>query len=200
MLGMVVAVVVFILFNRRFWPVVLAFMALFIVVFQPLLLKVRDVSLVSDAVMEQEKILSFNGNGRLTFWHDAINIIKDNPVLGTGLNTYTMVIKKYVTMWAIYPHNCYLQMGAELGLVGLALFLWFLTAIIVQVSFLIRRLPQAPERWLLAAFFAGWCGFLVHSGLDTTLYSSQLTAIFWVLTGAMAAFGKQSLGGCDGSK
>ncbi|MBF0386318.1 MAG: O-antigen ligase family protein [Candidatus Omnitrophica bacterium] len=189
--GMVVAAIILIAHNRRLWPAVLAFTSLFILIFQPLLLKIRDVSFVADTVGGQSSFGVFNGNGRLVFWRDALKVIADNPIFGTGLNSYTMVIKKYVPMWAIYPHNCYLQMGAELGLVGLALFLWFMIALMIKMSSGIGRLPKEPERWLLTAFFAGWCGFLVHSGLDTSLYSSQLTAIFWVVTGAMAAFGKQ---------
>lgn len=189
-LGMVMAAAIFIGLNRRLWPVVLAFMVLFLLVFQPLLLKIRDVSFTSDRVALRSDHKMFSGDGRLGFWQDALKIIHDHPVFGTGLNTYTPVIKDYSVTWKAYPHNCYLQMGAELGLVGLALFLWLLTAVMIEVVSRIRALPIGPERWLLAAFFAGWCGFLVHSALDTSLYSSQLTAVFWVLTGGMLAFGK----------
>ena len=70
-----------------------------------------------------QSVLEQGGSGRLAFWKKAISIIRSSPVCGTGLNTYTRIIKRDPdpkTWW--YAHNCYLQMAAETGLGRAGLF------------------------------------------------------------------------------
>lgn len=194
-MGAVAACLIFVCFVRRSWLFVLACVTIFGLVFMPMMVEDRQTSIISDSISDPRAI---GGNGRLGFWRDAMRIIYDHPILGTGLNTYTKVIKEYAEVWKAYPHNCYLHMCAELGVVGLTLFLWFLGAVGVFVTRRIWGLPDSPDRTLLAACFAGWCGVLLHSALDTTLYSSQLSALFWVMTGALLAFGRSSECCADG--
>lgn len=58
--------------------------------------------------------------GRLAAWRDTIEIIKDFPLFGTGLNTYGSAMVFYQTtdfpnLW-VWAHNDYLQIAAEGGL------------------------------------------------------------------------------------
>ncbi len=191
------AFLVFMYFACRLRLILLACGIVFGIIFLPLLAQDRQVSFFSDVIGAP---YTLGGSGRLVFWNDALRIIRDYPILGTGLNTYTLVIKDYADTWKAYPHNCYLQMAAELGFVGLAFFLWLLGVVALQVSRQILSMPQQPLRWIGAAFFASWWGVLVHSGLDTTLYSSKLAALFWVLTGSLLGFCKLQEGCIDGKK
>ena len=89
-----------------------------------------------------ERISSFNneGNGREEFWDVAWQIGLDRPFAGVGLNNYLEVSPDYVRrpgslefveVIADRPHvahNTYLQLFAEVGLVGLALFLFIVAA------------------------------------------------------------------------
>jgi len=61
----------------------------------------------------------------------ALEIIKDHPLLGVGLNNFTVAMNKYgqVSGWTRFlqpVHNVYLLLAAEIGLVGLSLFLCLL--------------------------------------------------------------------------
>jgi O-antigen ligase len=125
----------------------------------------------------------WQGTGRETFWSDALKIIRDNPLIGTGLNTYTQAIKHYVPFWQNYPHNCYLQMAAEIGIIGVVFFLWFVLSLIGLVLDSLKKNREDQFRGLLTAFAASFVGLLVESTLDTTLYSSQLDALFWLMAG-----------------
>ena len=69
------------------------------------------------------------------FWRDTINLIKDYPVVGTGLGTYKYIFPVYRTFpleWGFlsYAHNDYLHLTAEAGGIGLifilAFLLWYL--------------------------------------------------------------------------
>jgi len=87
-----------------------------------------------------ERVTSFNngGNGRTDLWTVAWRIADDHPIFGVGLDNYASVAFRYVRepgslthvqLVADQPHvvhNTYLQMLAEGGVVGLALFLAFI--------------------------------------------------------------------------
>jgi len=69
----------------------------------------------------------FGGSGRAEYWEKAIKVIQTAPVLGTGLNTYSKQVEKIPGFWGGgYAHNCYLQMTAETGLMGITAFLYFI--------------------------------------------------------------------------
>lgn len=127
---------------------------------------------------------------RAKLWDGAFTMIKEHPFLGFGVNTYTKNFPAYKPKdyWsAIYPHNSYLHMATEIGLVGLGLFLTFIILAFVYIS---RHLKFLPEGWMRSAtigLFAGLIGFLAHSAVDTHLYSINLAVVFYLLLGLCIA-------------
>lgn len=79
--------------------------------------------------------LSATSSGRLDEWRVALHIFEGHPVGGVGLGNYQTVEPSYATQIfdlnfvtyivndRLVAHNTYLQIAAELGLVGLSLFL-----------------------------------------------------------------------------
>lgn len=176
--------------------VVLVSAALFIIGFSPLMAKMRNVSLVSDNVsvgsdkeenvktaQEKRSEILTMGMGRLGFWREALNIIAKKPILGTGINTYSKEAEKQGDWTGYYVHNCYLQMAAEIGLVGLGAFLWMLFVLFKRAC---NKSIVIKDRYLLILFqgaLAGLVGYLVHSFFDTSFYSLQLNTLFWLILG-----------------
>ena len=116
-------------------------------------------------------------------WADAARLIKDYPVLGSGLNTYTQVIHDYTgsdKRRGQYPHNSYLQMMAETGAVGLFSFLAILFVFFKESFSLLSR--KKEEAWLWGLITA-LIGILVHSFFDTNLYALKLVVYFWIILG-----------------
>src|SRR5665648_164560 len=88
---------------------------------------------------------------REAIWGFSTLMIKDRPLLGSGLGTFKYNTLRYQAKFfdlgqnrTIYPygiadkaHNEYLQLGAELGLIGLGIFLWL---IISYFNFGIKKL------------------------------------------------------------
>jgi len=114
-------------------------------------------------------------------WREAIAIIEDFPVLGTGPNTYATVGPYYKLRrgGGIYPHNSYLHMTAETGLLGIAAFLW----IVWRFFYSGIRSVRKSDSPLLFGILAGLLAFLVQSFFDTNLYTLQLAVLFWFLLG-----------------
>jgi len=129
-------------------------------------------------------------NNRLEYWRRSLRIIKDYPVFGCGLNTYALVAGRYNVGLGGYPHNSYLQMAAEIGLIGVLVFLWMLFVLFRDSIRALRQVKIQTNKILIFGFLTGLLGFLIHSFFDTNLYSVQLGSLFWVIMGVIVVFQK----------
>lgn len=137
---------------------------------------------------------------RRLLWAEAAAMIAERPLLGWGVNTYAKNEPLFKPKGSAapdhqYAHNGYLQMAAEVGLIGLAA---FAAAFGCGLSLSLRRLIHAPpsiERTLGLALVAGIISFLTHSATDTNLQSILLVNTLWVSLGLCLA-----LSGHAGSK
>jgi len=72
--------------------------------------------------------------GREKIWQGSIEMIKANPLIGTGIGTFEWGFSRYrpegLNVRANFAHNDYLNMMAEMGLLALPLMLWMIFSII----------------------------------------------------------------------
>jgi putative inorganic carbon (hco3(-)) transporter len=122
---------------------------------------------------------------RIKLWKESLRITRDYPLTGCGLNTYSIVARRYKSFegGGIYPHNSYFQMSAETGLLGLFAFLWVLFNFFrIGMLYLKQR-----KDYLVLGLLSGILAFLVHAFFDTHLYSLQLIVLFWYMLGLTVA-------------
>jgi putative inorganic carbon (HCO3(-)) transporter len=137
-----------------------------------------------------EQVLTFSEVGmqdRRVMWQAGWRMFVDRPWFGHGLNTF---MQNYLDYWVggermpRYAHNCYLQMAAETGVVGLAAFvavLGWLGAFWARGLRLIDR--SDPRRWTVLGLASGLAGFALQAFVDTSFYSLRQAALFWTLAG-----------------
>ena len=129
---------------------------------------------------------------RSVMWTNGMEIFKRHPVIGNGINTFYneyMNIRKdeYRGKHGSYAHNCYLQMAADTGLLGLASFLFFAAAVLA-VGFKALKIIRDPLCYsLVLGIGLGLVALLVHSAGDTDLYSLPIAALFWLSMGLLLA-------------
>ncbi len=118
------------------------------------------------------------------------------PFFGHGLNTFMSNYQSFAANPSAFPsyaHNCFLQIMAETGLVGLVAFLGFLFSL---GRLCWRSLGSSPVfQPALAGLAAGLCAFLVQSFFDTNLYVIRQAVLFWTFSGMAAGLGACGLGG-----
>ena len=143
-----------------------------------------------------QSIVSVTSNlDRKTIWLAAIQMIKDRPLFGHGFTTFMGNFAKYgkdyyyfKTQGLIpYAHNCYLQIAAETGIVGLASFLWLIGTFFIRSITSLKKIGNKFQHAVLSGVSAGIIATLVHSAVDTNLYSLQLSVLFWLMLGLNAA-------------
>ncbi|MEA3560936.1 MAG: O-antigen ligase family protein, partial [Candidatus Omnitrophota bacterium] len=71
---------------------------------------------------------------RRDVWQGTVDMIKDNPLIGTGIGTFVWGFPGYrpekLTGRAHYAYNVYLHMTAEMGVLALPLILWMIGVVI----------------------------------------------------------------------
>lgn len=98
--------------------------------------------------------------GRLVYQQTGTQMIKDHPLLGVGFDNYLIEMGRHPGSQGFFVHNIYVFLGAELGLIGIALFLWFILRILKKGWEGKADPVIAVSLAIFSAFlFVGFCDF-----------------------------------------
>ncbi len=109
---------------------------------------------------------------RMALWQAGWEMALDNPIVGIGPGNYEAAYPRYFAPgWSEplpHAHNYYLNTFAELGIVGLVVFLGFCIAVFVRLGQGLReaREPGTVRRTLLLGALAAAVTFSVHNAFD----------------------------------
>jgi O-antigen ligase len=113
------------------------------------------------------------GTARGGQWSDTVRLIRDFPILGSGLGTYEFLYPMYKTLRTqaafAHAHNDYLELCAEAGLVGLALLGWGATRVF-RYGLGVRERSVGLAPVVVWTLLAGTAGMLLHSLVDFGLH------------------------------
>lgn len=128
---------------------------------------------------------------RVLNWGTTVEMIKDSPLLGKGLQTFGFIYPSYQKIGANvihHSHNTYLQLGVEMGIVGTVVFLWFACWWFWRTLHVFRKSQDKTSRiWMGSLMIAG-LAFFIHHAFDFEFYlPSGTLAGFAVLALAIGA-------------
>jgi len=184
-LGFVVLVVVFALTRKR--KILLAPVGLLLVVTiffaVPAKYQQRYMS-----VEQRDQDLSYIN--RIYAWKAGWKMMQHNPLTGVGM--YNFADANGAVYWPgqgrkvwLQPHSLYVQTGAELGIVGVVTFAWFLWSM-YQLNRKIGRNTQGRyPKWV--QYYPTACNFSLFVLLFTGYASHSLYRTTWYLLAAMTA-------------
>lgn len=118
---------------------------------------------------------------RLRYWSYTWDMIQAHPFLGNGLNLYLKKLHQFVPAGEIYrgyAHNSYLQIWAEIGLIGLLSFLLPLTRL---AGFFSSK--QGSKTLLTTCLSVGCMAFALQAFFDNHFFSMQPAFLFWSFWG-----------------
>lgn len=126
-------------------------------------------------------------------WLDTIDMIKDRPVFGFGPGNYGLLFENYRFRYigrrieTVHPHNEYLELLAEYGLVGGVLVLGVLLSVCIPLIRLIRTSSRAYHALPAAAFIGALAGTAVHGFFDFELRIFPNALMLALLAGCAVA-------------
>ncbi len=150
-----------------------------------------------DTAAKETPKLAGGAASRIFMWRDALGIIKDYPLLGTGPETFGMVYSKYRSLDLIRNeggeygrpdrvHNDIIDLAITKGLLGVFAYLWFLfvaAKICLRVIFA-GKMTGSKESIFAAAIFSAGLGYFVQNQFCFWILPS--TSVFFIMTGCIA--------------
>lgn len=183
-LGLLVVCLIFILVKKD--KFLIALFCLFLIITPFIMPK----SVKNWIKQVKSPLVILSNEDRIIMYRTAIEMIKAHPVVGVGVNTFVDNYPKYkvpefgfTTPDKSYAHNSYLQMGAEIGIFGLVIFLWLIYVFIQEVGRIYKKTSDNFIRSVALGLCCGVLGFLLNGLTESNLYYSRLSILFWFIIG-----------------
>lgn len=123
--------------------------------------------------------------GRGHFWQIALQVIKENPIIGTGLDSFGNAFTKFDTwngnLRVEQVHNDYLQTLSDAGILGFICIAAFIYLLFKQSLGIINQTSDRFRRGVAIGALAGCFGILFHSFFDFPLRTPANSFVFLTL-------------------
>jgi O-antigen ligase len=125
---------------------------------------------------------------RSTQWNFALEMTRQHPIFGRGLRNFSKMYKADTGTWMGHPHNLYLMLSAETGIVGLAIFGFLVGRVYARGIALYRVLAMKKTGGELMVFtyLVAFGGCILFNFLDVTITEPKVNTIAWILFGSIA--------------
>ncbi len=115
----------------------------------------------------------FSLGRRLDYWQQTLRMIKVHPLTGLGLGNFNLVLSRYA-------HNIFLQIWAEMGVLAIFGFIWFIVA---HLKYILTNIRMHPDKNQIAALLTANITFLTHNLVDFTFFLPEICFLWWVVLG-----------------
>ena len=153
---------------------------------------------VSNLVLERISSafsLQFASNqARLLRWGQAFLMFSENPIIGKGYGAFGMLyeedvalVGEYTAQFQLGAHSEYLQVLAELGIVGFACWIWLIIAFFRYGFGALKDIKDDFYRSLIIGFLTAQLSLLVHFVVNNLLNGDAIAIPFWLMYGLLPA-------------
>ncbi|MEM7712980.1 MAG: O-antigen ligase family protein [Cyanobacteria bacterium P01_A01_bin.68] len=126
---------------------------------------------------------------RTTQWNVAWDLTMQRPLTGWGLRNFSDIYEAKMNLWLGHPHNLFLMLSAETGLVTTLLYFGLLGWIFIKGVSLIRVLPK-QDKLIAFSYLLVFVGWILFNTVDVTLFDFRLNTLSWLILGAIYGVGK----------
>jgi len=185
--------------SRGAW---LAFFGAFAVVFLFINIKLLIVSVIGAAAVtifvprirsrifnlfSPEYLEKSAQDGRIGRWTDAFQIMQKDPFFGLGIGHYGGAVgSRY--FHTVYVDSYYFKTLAELGLIGLGLFVWLIITAAKELYDIWQEWKGTVEYPLLGGIVIGLFAVMLHNGVENIFEVPFMNSYFWFLIGLVFRF------------
>ncbi|WP_353890044.1 O-antigen ligase family protein [uncultured Clostridium sp.] len=137
-------------------------------------------------------------SSRFNIWEITKLMIKDNPIFGVGYENFSINYPNYVAnnpsyairdgYIALHPHNIFLKIQVELGILGSIIFIVFLISIIYTLYKLIKLKSNSNLKVLIIGFSTSFATFMLMNLIDCYLGAPKVMITFILLLGILTYF------------
>lgn len=150
------------------------------------------------------RLLDFSSGtnfARIRVWHSALNMLRDHPITGIGLDQFLYQFRGIYIMpdaWQepnlSHPHNFIFDFWLRLGIFGILIFVWIQAAFwqAAHRAHVLYRVRDPLTFALVVGIMGSMINLLAHGLVDNSVYVQDLAYIFVLLLGLIAQFSNAS--------
>jgi len=143
---------------------------------------------------------NFNNSSYGILFTSGIEVWKKNKLTGVGLKNFSIVCDMQISAidkphqpCSTHPHNLYIQIISETGLIGLVLFLSFFVAFFVNLlKTFYRSKKKSDQSFLFISCMCFLFSFLWPLTTSGSFYSSWNGFFYWVIIGIILNLSRKS--------
>lgn len=138
---------------------------------------------------------SYSIKRRIATWKFTVLMIKDHPLLGSGIGTYKYNTLKYQAEFfkqgenrSLYPHgfadkahNEYLQLWAEMGITGLGIFIWLIISYFSCGIKIFRKIKDECKQGIIIGLMGSVVAVLIDGLFGFPLHLPATVILFWLV-------------------
>ena len=132
---------------------------------------------------------------RLSQWQFSWQKIQERPLHGWGLRNFTPMYLEKTTLWLGHPHNLFIMLGLEIGLVATLVFCCLIGSILLtttintffkkSIEYANPKLEKADKLIIFTFLLAFICCTLFNL-VDVSIFDFRVNTIGWILLASIA--------------
>ena len=149
---------------------------------------------VFDRISTTVDISYASNRARLLRWGQALNMFLQNPILGKGYGAFAILYEEdvalvgtYTAQYQLGAHSEYLQVMAELGSIGLAVWLWLNLSFLLFGFKALKRIDSGFYKSIIIGLMASEISLMIHFIVNNLLNGDAIGVPFWGIYGLLPA-------------
>ena len=121
---------------------------------------------------------------RITQWQFCWDLIQERPFWGWGLRNFTPLYEAKSSFWFGHPHNLFLMLGAETGIIAVLLLLAIVGSIMICATRLL--LNEGQPKLILFSYMLAFTCCIIFNLTDVSIFDLRMNTIGWILLAAIS--------------
>ena len=151
-------------------------------------------NIILERVSSAVDISYASNRARLLRWGQAVVMFLENPILGKGYGAFAMLYEEdvalvgsYTAQYQLGAHSEYLQVMAELGIVGLGVWIWLNLAFLRYGFRALQTIDDGFYRSVVIGLMVAEISLMVHFTVNNLLNGDAIGIPFWGIYGLLPA-------------
>lgn len=124
---------------------------------------------------------------RITQWNFCLDLIEKRPFFGWGLRNFSTLYEEKMSTYLGHPHNFFLMMGAETGLITLLGLLLLIGLIIFNGSLLLMKEKiEGQKSVIFFSYLVAFMAYLIYNLFDVSLFDLRLNILAWIILASIS--------------
>jgi O-antigen ligase len=177
-------------------------------ILKPILLERIKNNIEQTQQTQGEDALTPLSSGRNIIWPQAINMIKDYPLVGIGIGTFPLELSNYCKLFNVnlkivdYALNTYLQILAENGIFSFVFFIGFYITLFTIIFNNLKKVHETKNRkfLIIIIFIIFTCLIMFNFVSGTNYFEGQILYSFLLILLLLLSYNLKNNKTCENLK